>query len=286
MMLLLNANSFGYFYHLCITKKIVNKNSKPQKVVLLADYHDKAHSANKDQRAYLESLLQKHSDKKIKLIVEDLSSVNNDGKMICCNFGINCEQGILGHLANKARSFGIMVDNVEYRYCRVASIGPLINNITCDPYSFKSSCGITVMSLYKEIIHEIEKIKKYNDGKKLNNFYKRAVAHVCARLAHMKWTTIDSKKTVACYCNTLRNAEYRQVLEKLCIFDSALIDSNIMHSIMCCDASIIFVVAGGSHIEQVRDLLQNNGHEVTFASTNDSSKPIDITILDRLIQNN
>jgi hypothetical protein len=153
------SNSHGYFYYLCVAKKMVSKNDRQQHIVLLADYHDKNHPANKGQRAYLESLLQKYKSKKIKLIVEDLSSINNDGRMICCNFGINCAEGVLGHLANKARSFGIAVDNVEYRYCRVAGIGPLITNTKADPHTVRSACGITLVSLYKEIVDEIEKIK-------------------------------------------------------------------------------------------------------------------------------
>jgi hypothetical protein len=170
-------NSFGYFYSLYV-KKIVNKKGLPQLIILLADYHDKTHAANKEQRIYLESLLKKCSNKKVKLIVEDLSSANNDGRMICCNFGINCAQGVLSNLANKARSLGIVVDNVEYRYCRVAAIGPLINNNTADPHSFRSCTGITITALHKEIMDEMEKIKKYNDGKKLNDYYKRIVARV------------------------------------------------------------------------------------------------------------
>jgi hypothetical protein len=278
--LLIANNSFGYFYYLCV-KKMVNKNGYPQHIVLLADYHDKTHPVNKGQRAHLEFLLQKYADKKIKLIVEDLSSVNNDGRMICCKYGINCTDGVLGHLANKARSFGIVVDNVEYRYCRVASIGPLLSNLAADPHSFKSCVAITLMALYKEIAHEIEKIKKYDDGKALNNFYKRAIADVRVQLARMRLNGIDQQKTVANYCAQLKYSKYRKELEKLCIFDSALIDVHIMHSIMCSDAPIIFVVAGGSHVEQVRKVLKKIGCEEVFATqAYSTSQPIDISVID------
>lgn len=283
IMLLIASSSHGYFYYLCVVKKVVNKNGHPQQIVLLADYHDKSNSANKEQRAYLESVLQKHKNKKIKLIVEDLSSVNNDGRMICCNFGINCADGVLGHLANKARSFGIAVDNVEYRYCRVAGVGPLITNIAADPHTVRSACCIPLVSLYKEIIDEIEKIKKYDDGKKLNHFYKRAIAGVRDKLCQMNLCCADRKKTIAHYCARLRRDTYHKELEKLCIFDSALIDSNIMHSISGCDASIIFVVAGGSHIQEVAQLLKKMGYDMVFTSADGHlQKPVDITVLDRM----
>lgn len=283
MFLLLANNSHGYFYYLCVVKKTAHKNVYPQHIILLADYHDKTHAANKSQRAYLESLLKKYSNKKIKLIVEDLSSINNDGRMICCNFGINCAAGVLGHLANKARSFGIDVDNIEYRYCRVAGIGPVINNTAVDPHTIKSACGITLASLYKEIIDEINKISRYDDGKKLNHFYKRAVADVRSQLSRMKLCGINSKKTVAHHCAQLKCSDYRKQLEKLCIFDSALIDSNIMHAISNSKASIIFVVAGGSHIEQVNNLLKKMGYETVFVLPDNHQQPIDITVLDRLL---
>lgn len=285
MLLMLANNNFGYFYRLRVVKKYAHSHNAPQYIILLADYHDKKHPANNDQRIYFESLLQKYSNQKIKLIVEDLSSVNNDGRMICFNYGIDCAKGVLGHLANKARSWGINVDNVEYRYCRVASVGPLINDITAHPQTFKSSSTITLVALYKEIMSEIEKIKKYDDGKKLNKFYKRAIIDVCSALAKMKLCCADQKRTVAKHYAGLKRDSYRQQLEKLCIFDSALIDSNIMHSIVCCDASIIFVVAGGSHIQQVQELLKKMGYELFFESSESGQfEPIDISVLDTLMR--
>jgi hypothetical protein len=284
MILMVANDSFGYFYYACGMKKRSNPTNAQQYIILLADYHDKKHPANKDQRAYFETLLQRYSNQKVKLIVEDLGSINNDGRMICFNYGINCAKGVLGNLANKARSLGIDVDNVEYRYYRVASIGPLINNITANPYAFKSSATITLMSLYKEIINEIQKIKKYDDGKKLNKFYKRVVANMYTALSKMKLYGADNTRTVAHHCAILKQGNYRQELEKFCIFDSPLIDSNIMHSIACCgDATLIFVVAGGSHIECVHKLLKKMGYDEFFVCPDDHFKPIDIVVLDTLL---
>src|SRR5438105_7857752 len=90
MILVVANNSFGYFYRLRVVKKYAHSQNVSQYIVLLADYHDKKHPVNNDQRIYFESLLQKYSDQKIKLIIEDLSSVNNDGRMVCFNYGIDC----------------------------------------------------------------------------------------------------------------------------------------------------------------------------------------------------
>ena len=298
---LVSHNCFGYFYELFINDKVVDTDMR-QIIIALSDYHLKSHPANKVQRMYLESLLKKCAAAKGKLIVEDLSSVNNDGRMVCCNFGVNCSEGVLGQLANKARALGIAVDNVEYRYCRVAGIGPLLNNIQENPHSFQSSSTITMPSLHKEIVDEIEKIRRYNDGKFLNNLYKHAIAKVQAALSKMGFATKNI--TVADYCASLQRKQYRQELEKLCIFDSALVDMNIMHAIAACSHDpLILILAGGSHIEQVNLLLKRMGYtsvlkksaiaapKVKKVLNSDSAdvpsdihpQPVDITIIDRFI---
>ena len=303
--LLVGNNSFGYFYRLSARSKVMNKvANKKQLVIFLWEYHLKSHPVNKSQRAYIESLLKRCAALKAKLIVEDLSSVSNDGRIGCCNFGINCSEGVLGQLANKARSWSVAVDNVEYRYCRVAAVGPLLSNIKANPDSFRSSAVISTVSLQKEVTDQIEKIKKYDDGKFLNDLYKRTTSSVNAALSKLGFN--KSKVTVAQYCVPLMRKEYRQELEKLCIFDSALIDMNIIHSIVTSSVEpIIFVLAGGSHIEQVSSVLERMGYEVVIQGSANSSgpllkkvlnsdnasassdvhpQPVDITIIDTFIR--
>ena len=302
--LLLSNSCFGYYYHLCADSKVMNKKTNvKQLVVFFGDYHFKSHPANKSQRIYIESLLKRCVAAKVKLIVEDLSSVNNDGRMVCCNFGINCSEGVLGQLANKARALGVAVDNVEYRYCRVAGVGPLLSNIQARPHAFRSSATIATSSLHKEVADEIEKIKKYDDGRLLNDLYRRTTSTVLTALSKIGFN--KSKVTVADYCTRLQCKQYRQELEKLCIFDSALIDMNIIHSIATSsEAPIIFVFAGGSHVEQVSFMLKRMGYESvlttsapaapvlrkvlnsdsTAVSSDIHPQPVDITIIDRFIR--
>lgn len=294
----------GYFYDLRVERKVINKqNNAQQLIICLGDYHLKSHPANRVQRMYIEALLKKCAGKKVKLIVEDLSSVNNDGRMVCCNFGINCSEGVLGLLANKARSLGVAVDNVEYRYCRVAGIGPLLSNISARPHSFRSSATIATVSLYKEVVDEIEKIKKYDDGRVLNDFYKRTASTVYTALSKVGFN--KNRTTVADYCVSLQRRQYRQELEKLCIFDSALIDMNIMHSIATSsEAAVIFVFAGGSHVEQVSSMLKRMGYEsllktstiampvlkkvlnsdMLAVSSDTCPEPVDITVIDNFLR--
>lgn len=280
--LLLSYNCFGYCYELFIDDKINQHTQKHQFIIAFADYHLKSHPSNKEQRIYIESLLKKCAAVKGKLIVEDLSSANNEGKMMCCKFGVNCSEGVLGQLADKARALGIDVDNVEYRYCRVAGIGPLLNDGKAKPHSFKSSSTITISSLHKEVVDEIEKIKKYDDGKFLNNLYKNTISKVQTALQKMKFN--NHAMTVADYCKSLCHKQYRQELEKLCIFDSALIDMNIMHAIATCpDAPFIFIITGGSHTEQVNAFLKRMGYKSIVKKSAIHPQPVDITIVDKFI---
>src|SRR5882757_9286673 len=77
--LLVSHNCYGYFYELFFNDKIINKHTNERQLIIaLSDYHLKSHPANKTQRMYLEFLLKKCAAAKGKLIVEDLSSVNND----------------------------------------------------------------------------------------------------------------------------------------------------------------------------------------------------------------
>lgn len=302
--LLFCNDGLGYYYKAVVAGKVVDKRTKKRQLVVgLGDYHLKCHSANKLQRMYMdECLLKKCVQLKSKFVVEDLSSINNDGRMICCNFGINNTEGVLSKLADKARSMGIAVDNIEYRYCRVAGIGPLLNNLKSHPHAFRSSATIKIASLHKEIADEIEKIKNYDDGKLLNDCYKRATTAVHSALSKLGF---NGQGTVADYCKQLQRKQYRHELEKLCIFDSALIDMNIMHAIAKYpEESLIFVIAGGSHIDQVSSMLKRMGYQILLNTSscafpalkkvlNSESnggmadihpEPIDLAIIDKFIQ--
>ena len=109
-------------------KPIDPQKNTYQLIIGIGDYHDKTHPVNAEQRTYLESFIKNCRKAASKVIVEDLSSINNDGKGVCCNFAINAYGGVLGTLADIARLQSVDVDNVEYRFCRVAGIGPLLNN--------------------------------------------------------------------------------------------------------------------------------------------------------------
>jgi len=262
----ISSPCLSYFY-----SAYADSNENKQIIVYLSDFHDKSHSCNTKQQKDLISLLKLCLRIKGKLIIEDLSSINNDGKSLCCNYSINCCDGVLAQVAKKARAMKIDVDNIEYRNCRVASLGPLLNNPQSSPDCFKSSSTITIAALYKEIIEQIEKIKKYDDGKKLNALYAGNIVSLYKMLEKLGFNAYRDY-SVAQYCQQLyKRKEYRQELENLCIFDSALLDMNIIHSIATSSHPLIFIVAGGAHVEQVRKRVSLLGYQPLFSIAHTAS---------------
>ncbi len=260
LLLFVYLDCFGYIYYVSILKKKSNEQDKEVVVIGLGDYHDKDHPANESQRVYLETFLQRCNPSKIKLIVEDLSSFNNNGKGICCNYVITPRGGILGKLADQARRYGVNVDNVEYRFCRVVGIGPLLNNRKMNPQTFPAAKTLTMNSLYKEVLDEMEHITQFKDGDKANALYQRFLAQVKKSFNRLK---LDKVKDVmiADYCARFLHNNYVKQLEHLCIFDSPLIDAKILHAIVSSDdCNLIIVVAGGSHIEKMVSSLETIGY--------------------------
>jgi hypothetical protein len=196
----------------------------------------------------------------MKLIVEDLSSFNNDGKGVCCNYTIHAHGGVLGRLADVARSLFIEVDNVEYRFCRVAGIGPLLNNPYIQPKNFASASSIYINNLYHEVLEELKCIASYNDDNRINNLYKSIRQEVMTSLNKLKLDRVGNL-SITNYCMQLSKKNYIKCLEQLCIFDSPIIDAKILHSILSSYKSIIIVAAGGSHIEKMNTYLELVGYK-------------------------
>jgi hypothetical protein len=233
-------------------------NGPEQCIILLGDFHQKIHPCYEQQNNDLNLLLHSCLHQNGKLIVEDLSSPNNEGKGTCGSFLMKNDQSLLGKLADKARAMNIDVDNVEYRYCRLLSLAPLLNDLNADPYSISSTKHITMFALYSEIINQIKKIQSYKDTSFVS-LYSSTIEFVRKELNELSFTCYKTKKdcSVAQYCSRFYTTKhYQNILEKLCIFDSALVDMSILHSIAINDKKLfILIIAGASHIEQVKNVM-------------------------------
>lgn len=259
-------NTCAYTYQVRVLKKYNSYLKRNQYIIGCSDYHEKSDPANEVQRSYVESLLKKYSRQELTCIVEDLSSINSNGRMACCGYVLSTS-GLLGGIAQLARSLRKDVDNIEYRYCRVAGIGPLLTYPDKDPKHFVSSCALTVGSLYNEVMNEIKIIRRYNDGSLLNNFYNRSIEDVTRAMNRLE-ISYNQKKSIAQFCAQRKNSKYQQFLQELCTFDSELVDSKLIHSIVgISDKPYILIFAGGAHINNVFDVLGRIGYHHEYSSS-------------------
>src|SRR5579872_576077 len=137
---MLTACSVGYsfIYEARVLKKWDPATHEYRFFIGLSDFHDKAHEATGRQLEALEQLLSSCNKNKTRIMLEDLSSRGSQGRHTCGRFVINSRGGILGGLVQKCQEKDLLVDNVEYRYCRVSSLGPVLNNLKENVHAFPS----------------------------------------------------------------------------------------------------------------------------------------------------
>ena len=145
------AHIYGYSYDVKVLRKWTPEYNRFHYWIGFSDFHDKTHKANTIQRKKIEEHLPTYDPQDLLVIVEDLSSPNSDGRLGCGAYYINSRVGILAGLGNFCKDNKIPVCNVEYRYCRVVALGPVINNINADPAFFPSTKKMTVAHLMQEI---------------------------------------------------------------------------------------------------------------------------------------
>lgn len=254
----------GFIYEVRILKKW-NKHTKQfHYFIALSDYHDKTHEATGVQHAQLEHIMARCNTQITKIILEDLSSCASNGRNSCGPFVINSRGGILGGTTERYQRAGFLVDNVEYRYCRVASLGPVINNIENSAMPFPSTHTISVGVLLQEIDDSIHEIQTFNDGPQFNALYRQIVREVKAELKHLKLPELRHI-SVAHYMTHYATPTNRlDLLNRVLTVDSTLLDIKMMHSTLHAPEKIIIVLAGGSHMIRVCNWLiaYGNYHHV------------------------
>lgn len=253
--LFLRFTLFSYIYQVRVV------GNKKQNVIGCSDYHEKGHISNGGHRHHIEHLFTRTNAAETKFVVEDLASSNDEGRRSCLSYAIGSQESVLGGIADVARKKGCDVANIEYRYCRVTGVGPLLNNVDKKSGLCTSCNSLTMDLLYQEVLHEMDMIKKYDDGKILNDVYRKAIQEVSLALKRLHLNYYKTFSLVD-YCNQMSKGKYSDTLQNLCIFDSALVDMKIVHSIVSSqNKSTIIVVAGGTHIDNAFALLARVGYE-------------------------
>ena len=257
----------AFIYDICVMRKWNLFDKKYSYVIGLGDFHCKRNNQiNRSQIKQLDTIISNCPKNKIKIIVEDVSSPNCRGRCGCGRYFINSRGGILGGLANKCKDKGFKnCQNIEYRFCRVVSLAPILNNLRYGNKLFTSYPSVRVGCLSKEILEQMRCISRYSDGKFLNKWYTRCMNSV---ITHMKLFKFDEnlQKDVKSYVDSHSNPENRlHLVKKLLTFDSSLIDITIVHAIVnaSCNHNTL-VVAGGFHVKSVCKILQKLGYETMY----------------------
>lgn len=275
----------SFIYDIKVLRKWDNINKRYSYFIGLGDFHDRAHRATDLQIGQIDDFVKRCTPQKTKLILEDICSEPNNGVKFCPQFNINSTGGILGAIADRYRNFfgqnnggfcrSDFVDNVEYRFCRVASLAPVINNINIDCKNFISTSKIYINCFKNEIINAIGEIKSYDDKNKvLQDFYKNSIALVNEQVKKLKFNE-NLGYSVADYINLYKDNKSvcedknkLNLVKKLLVFDSCLLDSKILHSIFknFNNKQNFIVIAGGSHIKSVSSVLIKIGYEKVYES--------------------
>lgn len=251
--------SHSFIYRIDVLQAL-NHN---QYVLCLSDFHDKRHSATRPQQEYLENLLNTLTKKNAYVLVEDLSSPNTaTGLAGCGNFSVDSRGGILGGLSTKCKQKKIPVDNVEYRFCRVAAFGPVLNNPNRPPSSLESANKINIDAIRTEIQQAIGLVQLFKDGPNLEKYYNQNTDLILSELTRLNLNN-RSHVNIANYLAPQTTPTMRSdTLKRLLTFDSGLLDISFVHKVLQAhDKNIILIVAGGAHIEKVCEVLEKNGYK-------------------------
>lgn len=263
MFILLSSMQFlplkGYIYHAIVMRKWQEELNRYHYFIGLGDFHQKQHAANQEHVQAFQELLTGTERDSVKILTEDLSVANDQGRRSVKGFSVNSRGGLLGGLTEMCRHAGIVTENLEYRYARVCALGPVLNNPGSSPFSFDSTKSLLVKDLAAEIYSELDRITGYDDFSEVRPWYQQCALKVKNGMRALKWTE-RSGETVAEYLARTGKAG-GNFLQHLLTFDACLLDAKIVHEVLHHpQVERICAVAGGSHIDRASNVLKTMGY--------------------------
>lgn len=251
--------SEAYIYHALVMRKWNEQLNRYHYFIGLGDFHHKQHPANQKHLQELQNLLAEAPKNSLKVLTEDLSVANDIGRRGSLGFSINSRGGLLGGLTDICRDIGIPTKNLEYRYARVCALGPMLNNLKADPYSFDSTRMLSVGDLADEIYTELARVAQFKDGMPVQSWYNSCMRDIQKRMESFNWSH-DKKMSVAEYLSQTKKP-LGPFLQNLLTFDAGLLDIKIVHEIMQHpDVDYTCAIAGGSHIDRAGNALKKIGY--------------------------
>lgn len=168
-------------------------------------------------------------------------------------------------MTQECQKRGFEVENVEYRYCRVVALGPVLHNIKADPRIIVSTQHITVQDILEEINREVEEIKAHGYENKSLAVLIKNIDEVTSELTKLKIADY-AQKTIGDYLAIRTWPTNRLVfLKKMLTLDSNLLDVKMLNVVLRSqDKKRVVALAGGTHIRRTSELLQKAGYALVY----------------------
>jgi len=260
LLLLFCAQAHAYLYDVKVLRKWQPSCNRYHYWVGCCDFHDKMHKQNSVQRKKIEEWLPGYNPDHLLVLVEDLSSTNDVGRLGCGSYFINSRLGILAGLGNYCKTNRIPVQNVEYRYCRVVALGPVINNIQADPHSLPSAKKMTLAELAREIEGVYNDLLLGSTSTEFKNMLIAKTATLHKGVDKLKGAS-NTYITIADYLRSNTTAWNRlEIVKNMLTFDGILLGFKLVDATLKAEhKEKIIAFAGGTHINEAYELLQKIG---------------------------
>lgn len=305
LLLMFFMQAQAYLYDVKVLRKWQPQCSRYHYWVGCCDFHDKLHKQNSVQRKKIEEWLPGYNPDHVLVLVEDLSSTNDAGRLGCGSFFINSRMGILAGLGNYCKTNHIPVQNVEYRYCRVVALGPVINNIHADPHSLPSAKKMTIAELTQEIEQTYNDLLLSSTSSEFKNMLKNKTVNLHKGIEKLQ-STAYAQASIADYLRNNTTVWNRlEVVKNMLTFDGILLGFKLVDATLKNEnKEKVIAFAGGTHINEAYEMLQKiggyeplidsksaNGADVAKAINtgsqplNKKPEPISLDLLEHYIKN-
>lgn len=260
LLLMVCTQMHAYLYDVKVLRKWQPKCNRYHYWVGCCDFHDKTHKHNSVQRKKIEEWLPGYNPDHLLVLVEDLSSTNDAGKLGCGSYFINSRAGILAGLGSYCKTAHIPVQNVEYRYCRVVALGPVINNIHADPHSLPSAKKMTLAHLTQEIEQAYNDLLLSATSNEFKNMLSSKTATLHKGVEKLKGAS-STYTTMADYLHSNTTVWNRlEIVKNMLTFDGILLGFKLVDATLKAEnKEKIIAFAGGTHINEAYELLQKVG---------------------------
>ncbi|BDC34897.1 hypothetical protein Noda2021_08550 [Candidatus Dependentiae bacterium Noda2021] len=216
----------------------------------LSDYHDKDHQSTYEQSFLIRDYLSTCCPKTTKVIVEDLTSLTSQ----------TSNHGLLSGLASYCKSCNLLVQNVEYRALRVKALAPFVYEPLKNPFDCPDACTITIGQLLQELTNVTKDMASFQFPRVLHKSVAKIIADTQKNVADLKWHDA-LQMSVAEYVGRIPPHERLMQVKKMLMCDVKLFDLCIVARVLEKPYQQTLIFAGGSHVDQVVQLLKKIGYK-------------------------